>query len=117
MLKNKNINISLDISYLKDPEYLSINLASDELKEHLENSLKKMKSMSCFSPYEYSKFERIVTWVRATEFNENIIQHRADFYRFISEFEMRYKNNFLSLFPQYKNFYNICKKSAIWTNL
>ena len=113
-LKKDKINITLDISYLKDPEYLRANLATGPLKEIVHSDLQFMKDMKTFSDYEIKKFERIVSWVITSEENAETSLYRADFYSFITEFDQRFHSKFLSVFPTYDIFFKTCEKSHKW---
>lgn len=115
--KVKKANIILDVSYLKDPEYLRANLASDDLIETLNASLKKMKESLLFSQYETNKFKRVVDWIIDSNKDESVLKHRADFHSFIDEFDKRYNKNFLEIFPEYSAFYKICAKASLWLPL
>lgn len=113
-LRNQGINITLDISYLKDPEYLAANLADDYLKSIINDDLLYMKSNKVFNIFEINKYERIVNWINSTSINLNSYPHRADFYSFITEYDKRFGSNFLETFPDYSNFMQACKKSSAW---
>ncbi len=112
--KNNGLNIVLDISYLKDPEYLRANLATPDLLIILSTCLSELKTRKEFSNYEVSKFNRVVDWIFDSQADVKILEQRADFYQFINEFDKRYNKNFLEIFPEYKTFYQVCKKSALW---
>ncbi len=112
--KKSGKKLVLDVSYLKDPEYLRANLASDDLVKILLSSLEQMKKAPEFSPYETNKFNRVVDWIINSKSDSIILNHRADFYRFINEFDRRHNKNFLEIFPEYNAFYKICKKSSLW---
>ncbi len=113
-LKNAGKKITLDISYLKEPEYLRANLADDTLKAQMNDDLVYMKSIKQFNHYEINKYERIVSWVH--DKNTDLLKHTfmADFYSFINEFDKRFKTSFIDLFPGHIKFYKACKKSLIW---
>lgn len=111
-LKSKNIKITLDISYLKEPEYLRANLANDTLKNKMQEDLSYMKTH--FTNYESKKYERIVDWVVTNPPDEKKLSYQADFYAFINEFDKRFNTEFLSIFPTYESFFKTCEKSHLW---
>lgn len=113
-LKQSGIRLTLDIAYLKDPEYLAANLANSDLKKIMNDDLIAMKSISEFTDYEIKKYERIVSWVNSSEQTKELYPHMSDFYAFISEYDKRFNSNFASTFPEYENFAMACKKSSLW---
>ena len=42
--------------------------------------------------------------------DQNIRQDRTRFYNFVVEYDKRRDTNFLNTFPEYKDFYNLCKR-------
>jgi organic radical activating enzyme len=114
--KSFGFNLILDISYLKDPIYLRANLADISLKQQLNDDLIHMKNLPQYSDYEINKFERIVTWVNATNIDNDTHLYRSDFYAFIREFDRRYKLDFLATFPTYRSFFKICEKAYYWSH-
>ena len=115
--KKHGTKITLDISYLKDPEYLRANLATDDLFETVKNDLHLMRTSSHFSNYETQKFERIVQWIYETKNHSDNLLYRRDFYHFTNEFDLRFNKTFSHIFPKYNAFYNLCKKSSFWFDL
>lgn len=112
--KQKGVKMVLDVSYLKEPEYLRANLASADLVSTMEESLALMKNNSHFGPYETEKFARVCQWVKVAKVDNLINEYRADFHHFIEEFQVRYQKNFDQHFPEYQSFRKICKKAALW---
>lgn len=113
-LKQSGIKVTLDISYLKDPEYLAANLANSDLRKIMNDDLVTMKNISAFTDYEIKKFERIINWVNTSEQTKMLYPHMSDFYSFISEYDKRFNSNFSSTFPEYESFMQTCKKSELW---
>jgi pyruvate-formate lyase-activating enzyme len=116
-LKKSGKKITLDLSYLKEPEYLRANLADDVLKSKMNDDLKYMKTIKQFSQYEINKYDRIVSWVNSKNFDIYKFVYLADFYSFINEFDKRFESNFAALFPDHKKFYKSCKKSFLWKKI
>ncbi|MEA9354970.1 twitch domain-containing radical SAM protein [Bacteriovorax sp. PP10] len=115
--KNAGKRITLDISYLKEPEYLRANLADDSLKSKMNDDLEYMKTLKQFSQYEINKYDRIVSWVNTKTADPFKFVYQADFYTFINEFDKRFKSNFSALFPGHKKFYRSCMKSYLWKKI
>ena len=114
-LKENYSNLILDISYLRDPYYLSVYSADDELINTMKNSLKFMEEN--FNKYETQKFKRIVYWLLSPRDNSKINYYRSDFYNFVNDFDKRYGKNFLDIFPEMYLFYKKCRKAAAFMQL
>lgn len=120
-LKEKHPELILDLSYLRDPEYLRANLLKystdrevwfEEMKECL---LFMKENSNSFSEHEMNKLDRIYQWMKATEeeSSESSIMTKkmmADFYVFVNEYDKRYRKNFIEVFPELRTFYIECKK-------
>ena len=105
--------VILDISCLKNPEYLRADMANDDLISMLQNHLDFMKSeVRYFSEHEYKKLGNIVNWAKSSAGGEKMNIRRSDFFRFINEFDRRKKKKFIEIFPEFKSFYIEAKKSA-----
>ncbi|OUR93615.1 hypothetical protein A9Q84_19290 [Halobacteriovorax marinus] len=116
-LKQKYSRIILDISYLNHPRYLRANLITEEFHETLRNSLEFMGSRvadfggNSFSQYEVEKFRRVYHWIVTRVSSSEQAQNRADLYTFMTQFDKRYKKDFLTAFPEYKKLMLQCEKS------
>lgn len=111
-LKKSN-NVILDISYLKNPEYLRADIATPDLVSQLKGHLQKMKlHTDSFSPHEINKLQNLVQWVESRHESSKEPLRRSDFFRFINEYDRRKKRNFIDLFPEYKDFYIASKQAA-----
>ena len=115
-LKKQYSNIILDISYLKDPEYLSPKILNNELLITMEKDLRfliKNHSNSLekpgFSSYEISKYKRILVWVK-NQLPKTHEKELSDFYVFNNEFSKRKSSSFCVLFPELRGLYNLGKK-------
>jgi organic radical activating enzyme len=112
-LKKKYKNLLLDISYLRNPDYLRADMATPQLIERLDSFLKLMSSLeNPFTAHEISKLENLIDWVKAPQDEKTLNTRRNDFYRFVHEYDRRKKKNFLSIFPDYRDFYITCKATA-----
>lgn len=115
-IKKKHKNVILDLSYLKDPNYLRANLASKELVETVQQDLHFMKQNqneggTGFSAHEVNKLARILNWIVETNQDKENDELRGDFFSFVNEYDKRYNSSFVEVFPEMKSFYVEAKKS------
>nr|BDT30101.1 twitch domain-containing radical SAM protein [Bacteriovorax sp. HI3] len=113
-MKKEGKKVVLDLSYLKDPDYLRANILDESLEAKLIASLELMKTLPSFESYEVKKFERVVNWACSTKNDERNKWLRAHFLQFIQEFDRRFNSNFEETFPEYATFLKICKKADLW---
>ncbi len=111
-LKSRYPELILDISYLREPEYLRANLLPNEWNEKIKECLFMMKEHDrLFSEHEINKLERIFQWMKAPVEDEDLLQKmKADFFVFVNEYDRRYGYEFLNIFPELRDFYIDCKK-------
>jgi hypothetical protein len=63
-----------------------------------------------FTEIEYEKFKRVTDYMRENPVSEEKIrQGRRDFYSFFTENDRRLGTNLLEVFPEYTDFYKLCK--------
>jgi organic radical activating enzyme len=123
-----SFTIGIDIPYLRHPEYLDIQYCSHDLVEKfllpaMEFMSKNVSNPSWtdhqgFEPYEFEKFKRIIShrlyFNRKNrperEAGHDIIKHRAMFFEFIEDIDKRRGSDFLTVYPEYNDFYQIAKK-------
>jgi uncharacterized Fe-S cluster-containing radical SAM superfamily protein len=112
MAKMKSVvpNLVLDLSYLREPDYLGPELIDESWHAKIAEDHRYMCSLGCFSLYETDKFKRIVQWISAVRDVSEQSAKRADFYSFIHEYDKRYASNFLQVFPEYRDFLILCKR-------
>lgn len=113
-LKKKYPKLLMDMSYLKEPEYLRANIAPDEYFQNVGRGLEVMKKSELFSDFERNKLQRIYNWLLEPlkdEDKSELVSLRADFFSFVNEYDKRYQKSFLSTFPEFKPFYVECKKA------
>ena len=79
----------------------------------MDGTLQYIKNNSdWFSEYEYEKFKRVVDCMRDHPIDPKIVQDgRRDFYVFFTENDRRLGTNLLEVFPEYTEFYNLCKET------
>lgn len=110
-LKEKTY-LTLDISYLKNPEYLRADMATAEMIEEINNCWLYMeKHNEHFSSHERAKLRNVYQWAFKNKNSDSVLQRRIDFIKFITEYDKRKNKKFIDIFPEYKEFYVECKKS------
>ncbi len=116
--------VILDISFLKNPIFQSVKVLSDDYVDLTLSSLNFMKANRSddelphgYSDYEIEKLNRIYQWMRRPESLKWTHIQRADFFRFFEEHDRRRKTNFLETFPEMTEFWELCKKSARYSQL
>lgn len=125
------IPISLSIPYLRNPQWLSAWILTEDYIKYMEESIEFLKSAQCELIFEEGKEEVIVTKpgfpvgnlmdlkrgveVMKKAIRENVgrfrdveIDRRA-FHTFIDEFDKRRGSSFLTTFPEMAEFYHYCK--------
>jgi len=104
-------SVAIDTPYLKEPPHWMINILTPDFVEHQENTLKFMEENSeWFTEVEIEKFRRVTEYMKNNPVSdEKIIRGRRDFYSFFSENDRRLGTNLLAVFPEYTDFYNLCK--------
>lgn len=118
-LKRLYPKIVLDISYLKEPEYLRASLADEQMLKKCFNDLKLMQSLSKesrgvgYTKYEIQKYERICHWISHSEPKKDLYYHRGDFSSFVRDYSNRIGRDFHEIFPQLKSFYQKCYKAEV----
>jgi organic radical activating enzyme len=119
-LKMKLGGITLDISYLSHPKYLRANIVTPDIHSMIEKSFNFMNEHRSddndqgFTDYEINKFKRVMRWAVGKQVGDSLSQNRADFYTFITQFDERYNECFLSIFPEYEGFWKYCKKAFVF---
>jgi len=112
-LKQKYSSLVVDISGLKAPEYLRADIHTPNILKFIENSVNFMKKNSeYFSEHEINKLKRTYEWCSNSKRLDKLNIYRADFYKFINEYDKRKGKTFLNIFPEYKDFYIECKKAV-----
>jgi hypothetical protein len=108
-------NIWIDVSYLRYPDWQSINLIDNNLLSIMEQDLAFMKEQDQtivgyhgFQDTEIEKFSRAIEYTKSNIDADHTI-NRNRFYHFYNEYDRRKNINFLKTFPELKEFYNACK--------
>jgi hypothetical protein len=109
--------VRFDTPYLKEPLQYDMNiLPKDEFMPFMHESLKFMEDnvdandVNKFSQVEFEKFRRVVDYMATTEYTQDrVIEGRRDFYNWFNELDTRRGTDFVTTFPEMKNFYNECE--------
>lgn len=118
-LKERGKNLFLDISYIKDPHYLSPVIADETLIRKIEENVVLMEdlaSKNIFEKWEALKLRRILQLVSNTSSKQKD-NGRYDFVRFIPEYDRRKNQDFKKLFPELREFFLECEKSRLRLSL
>lgn len=104
--------LSFDTPYLKEPPHWMINiLPEDFLKDNMDKNLQfVVDNKEWFSDVEYEKMLRVRDYAHQNPVTkEKIKQGQRDFYSFFTENDKRLGTSLLDTFPEYSDFYNVCK--------
>ena len=119
-------SVGLDIPYLRHPTVLDAQICSDQMVEdHLiplmdymaENTIDNTWSAhQGFETYEMEKLRRIVLHRiffkrKMNPSRKDIDIQRAGFYDFVNDLDKRNGTNFLEVYPEMAEFYNLCKST------
>jgi hypothetical protein len=119
-----NPALFVDSSYLRYPSHQSVNILPSEYIQKVEDIADFAESLRIidknpdaewsnhyfgFVDIEISKIRRIADWMRSHHDEKKINESRKNFYRFFKSHDERRGTNFLSTFPQFEEFYNMCK--------
>jgi organic radical activating enzyme len=105
-------SVSFDTPYLKEPPHWMINILTDDFIEHQERQLQFIvDNKKWFTDVEYEKMLRVTDYMKEKTIPaEKIRAGRRDFYSFFTENDKRLGTDLLKTFPEYTEFYNICKE-------
>jgi hypothetical protein len=104
--------VAFDTPYLKEPPHWMINILPKHFLKYQEDTLKFIQdNQKWFTGVEYEKFKRVTDYMRENPVSEeNIRAGRRDFYSFFTENDKRLGTNLLKTFPEYTDFYSMCKE-------
>lgn len=105
-------SVSFDTPYLKEPPHWMINILTDDFIVHQARQLQFIvDNNKWFTDVEYEKMLRVTDYMKENPVSEEKIQAgRRDFYSFFKENDKRLGTNLLKTFPEYTEFYNLCKQ-------
>jgi organic radical activating enzyme len=105
-------SVSFDTPYLKEPPHWMINILPEGFIKHQEATLQFIvNNKEWFTDVEYEKMLRVTDYMKENPVSEEKIKAgRRDFYSFFTENDRRLGTNLLETFPEYKDFYEMCKE-------
>lgn len=120
MKSNYETRIILDLPYLKDPQFMSLAVLTEDfwpiikgdLDFMIENSKFSHGGVIPFTDHECSKMMRIYRWCKSMTENEERKIFRKMFSGYFKEYDKRKNLNFSNVFPEMKNFMSICEKTS-----
>lgn len=106
-----------DLSYLKEPLQYDINILPKEVfMSYMDGHLTFIKAnmedgrLDRFSFMDYQSFLRTYEYMKNTQYSSvRVREGRRDFYKFFSEFDRRRNCNLVETFPEFKEFWNLCR--------
>jgi hypothetical protein len=113
-------SLLLDSSYLRFPEHQTVKILEDSWVTAIDEQAKLVDFYEQvrtgvvdghgFTDIEINKIIRIKDWFTSSEGNKMIDTNRKDFYKFITEHDIRRNTNFCKTFPELEEFYHKCGK-------
>ena len=106
-------SVAFDSPYLKEPPHWMINILTDDFMKYMDDTLQFISdNQEWFTNVEYEKFKRVTHYMKENPVStEKIRNGRRDFYVFFTENDKRLNTNLLKVFPEYTEFYNLCKQT------
>jgi len=91
---------------LPEPYVMKLNSIKKWMQENLETEDNLYKG---FKDYEVKRLERDIAWMQEPLSTEYKNSQKADFYKFFGESDIRHDTDFLTIFPEMKEWWNECK--------
>ena len=111
----QNKFIMFDTPFLRYPPHQAINILPDEFVSYLKETQTYMEEnknyVDGFTQLEIDKIKRLQALMldKNSLTPEQLTTYRKDLVIFVDEHDKRRGTNFLETFPEYKNFYEMCK--------
>lgn len=118
-------SIMLDSSYLRYPQHQTVQILTEEFQEPILDAIEFMDNLRIcnkddheeynpqlhtgYTDIEVDKLKRIVDWMQAPQDPVKLKTTRQNFYRYINAHDKRRGTDFLKTFPDFTDFYNLCK--------
>ena len=106
--------VNIDIPYLRNPEFLTMGILTDNFLKYAESTLELMNNYkNYFTDKEIGSMQRVYSFFKSwiTVPMDDLKLWRKDFIIFVDEHDQRRGTNFLKTFPEYADFYNLCKET------
>ena len=112
--------IWFDTPILRQPEWMTLQLAPNSQKQRLQDILDWMNNyketastrFKGFKDYELQRIERDIEWMNTPVPRQELINKKKDFYKFFNEHDRRRGTNFVETFPELQSFWDQCKYEA-----
>lgn len=109
-----------DTPVLRQPAWQSLQILPesyarilDRAKLFMEKNIETEENrLHGFKDYEIQRLDRDIAWMRNSQSAEELIQNRADFYRFFAEHDRRRGTDFLATFPEMSQWWQECRGHA-----
>ena len=122
-VRKKRQRVWFDIPYLRYPDWMTIQLADQELLDVIQSNIDFMKEnvlpndlygrkYTGFKNYEVLKLERDLAWAREglNMSDEQLSNNLIRFYEYFTQYDKRRNLNFLETFPEMTDFWNEAKE-------
>ena len=115
--------VTLDASYLRFPQHQTVQVLPSRFSRIVKSYYELMKSLEevyhvnlnengvtyGFAEVEITKIKRIYDWMLSNQNQNELKTNRYDFFKFVTEHDIRRNTNFVETFPELKTFYEDCK--------
>jgi len=108
--------IWFDTPVLRQPEWQSLQLLPESYAHKLETCADWMTNQITtglvgFRDFEVQRLQRDIAWMRQGQ-TQDLLHHRADFFRFFNEHDRRRGTDFLKTFPEMRAWWSECESLA-----
>lgn len=112
--------IRFDTPYLKEPiQYDMHILPKEKFMHYFDECLQFIRDnldeddVTKFCELEYERFRRVRDYFESVQYDDAKVRlGRRDFYHWFTEYDKRRGTNFLETFPEYSEFWDMCKEVA-----
>ena len=114
--------IWFDIPLLRAPHWQCIQVMPEWYQDYLEEAIAFMELNAAneqyidyrgFKDFEIDKARRNLDWMKAGSklSEEEVLKARANFYKFFTQHDQRRDTDFLSVFPEMEDWWQICQEA------
>lgn len=102
---------SIDIPFLRNPLWLNIDILTPDFTKYFEECYQYMNDTIWFSDIEKIKYNRCYNvFKNSTGRISGIDLNRSWFGQYVDQLDERRDTKFLEVFPEYEDFYKMCKR-------
>ena len=111
--------IWFDLPILEYPNWLSVDICTKDFLQYMwdaeyfmkKNSIENTSPLVGFADFEIEKLQRVIRHIEDKVYgSKNYNIQRKNFALYVDQLDKRRNTNFLKIFPEYKEFYNLCKQ-------